>query len=181
MLLRTVILISLFFLLTIPVVSAQRGNNLEDSVTFSSSNYTLPFPGMLPDNPFYTFKVLRDRIILFLINDSVKKAKFYLLQADKRLQAGVYLWNQKPEKRDLAVSTISKGENYFEEAISQTRLAKKEGRDVGTIKGDLEQAAIKHAQVLANLLKNAPKEKQEELVRLRNKMELFAIQVKQIE
>ena len=50
-------------------------------------NYLLPYPGMLPDNPLYMLKAMRDRVINFLIADSQKKAEFYLLQSDKRLNA----------------------------------------------------------------------------------------------
>src|SRR5579883_115828 len=53
-------------------------------------DYVLPYPGILPDNPFYFLKVLRDRLILFFISNPTKKSSFYLLQSDKRLEASWY-------------------------------------------------------------------------------------------
>lgn len=53
--------------------------------------YTLPYPGMLPNNPLYFLKKIRDSIIEFLISDPVHKAEFYILQADKKLNMGIAL------------------------------------------------------------------------------------------
>jgi len=53
--------------------------------------YSLPYPGMMPDNPLYFLKTFRDNIIEMLISDPVHKAEFYLLQADKKLNMGVVL------------------------------------------------------------------------------------------
>src|SRR3989344_6985739 len=65
------------------------GVTATDSATDQVEEYTLPYPGILPDNLLYPIKVFRDRIVSFLISDPLKKAEFNLLQADKRLQAGV--------------------------------------------------------------------------------------------
>lgn len=177
---RLVFILSLTLLILLPGLSYAEETASGAAELPPPSTYVLPFPGMLPDNPFYPIKMARDRIILFLINDSVKKAEFYLLQSDKRLQAGVYLWRENPEKGELALSTISKGENYFEQALAQTRLAQREGRDIGVIKGNLEQAARKHTQVLTQLAEIMPKEQQDVLQQLRQRTELFAVQAKQI-
>ncbi|MBF8250036.1 MAG: LPXTG-motif cell wall anchor protein, partial [Candidatus Levybacteria bacterium] len=56
-------------------------------------NYELPYPGLLPDSPLYFLRVTRDKLVSFLISDPLKKAEFDLLQADKRLNAGIYLLN----------------------------------------------------------------------------------------
>ena len=138
-----------------------------------TSLYTLPYPGMLPDNPFYSVKILRDHIVLFLISDPVKKAEFKLLQADKRLQAGVYLWRKDKEKADLVISTISKGENYFEQALEDTRQAKREGRDIGALAGDLAQSSRKHTQILSALQEEMPEQYTPALDTLRSRTESF--------
>ncbi len=57
--------------------------------------YNLPYPGILPDHPLYFLKQLRDKILDFLITDPVKKAEFYILQADKRLSMGIALTDEK--------------------------------------------------------------------------------------
>lgn len=126
--------------------------------TPAQSNYTLPYPGILPDNPFYRLKMIRDGIVLFLITDSYKKAQFQLLQADKRLQAGVALIEKDKQTVPLAISTISKGENYFSQAIQTTVHVQSGGRDIGALLGDLQQSSRKHVEVLTNLKKEVPQQ-----------------------
>lgn len=111
-------------------------------------NYDLPYPGLLPDNPLYLLKVMRDGIVGFFISDPLEKSKFDLLQADKRLNAGVYLTHESRVNEGLVVSTISKGENYFQEAIGQLSLAKMQGHDIGNEAGVLQTAAEKHRYVI---------------------------------
>ncbi len=181
---RTFFIISFaLFFLTIPSVAlaqqAATPSAFEDKVD-APSTYTLPYPGMLPDNPFYSVKMMRDRIVLFLISDSLKKAQFHLLQADKRLQAGMYLWNEDNEKAELVISTISKGENYFEQALFLARQAKKEGRDVDPLVGDLEQAARKHTEVLGKLREEMPSPYRQEIVTLQKRTQGFEQNAKNI-
>ncbi|MDO8583296.1 MAG: DUF5667 domain-containing protein [bacterium] len=126
----------------------------------SQSNYELPYPGLLPDSPLYFFRVIRDRIVSLLISDPLKKAEFDLLQADKRLNAGVYLFNssKKNDKNmELAISTISKAENYFENATQKLKEAKKEGRDILEMGNRLMESSIKHQEVLSLLKERSPK------------------------
>lgn len=130
--------------------------NLSASVSSkpeSKINYELPYPGLLPDSPLYFLRIIRDRTVSFLISDPLKKAEFNLLQSDKRLNAGIYLFNK--GKNALAISTISKAENYFEEAISKMEEAKRQGRDVNGITGSLKNASEKHQQELGSLVKKA--------------------------
>lgn len=162
-------------------VFAQEGASSAGDVTQEQpSTYTLPYPGMLPDNPLYSLKMLRDRIVLFLIADPVKRAEFNLLQADKRLQAGVYLWREEPEKTELAISTISKGENYFEQAIGDTRQAIAEGKVTDQIQGDLEQAAKKHTEVLQQVYKEIPSEFRPDVQTLLDRTQQFELSVKSL-
>lgn len=130
-------------------------------------NYELPYPGLLPDNPLYVLRVIRDKTIGFLISDPLKKAEFDLLQADKRLNAGIYLFNsaksgtvQNPTKQNenkmkLAVSTVSKAENYFEQAIGKMGEAKTQGKDTVGIEEKLKNALKKHEQEIAFLVGKA--------------------------
>ena len=116
----------------------------------SAFDYVLPYPGLLPDSPFYFLRATRDRIVCLLISDPLKKAEFDLLQADKRLSAGIYLGDKK--KYELAVTSISKGENYFESAIAKTIQARKEGKPVGDLVTKLHSSSIKHQDVLRDLV-----------------------------
>ena len=91
-------------------VVAQEGSG---SAALERVSYDLPHPGILPDNAMYPVKMFRDRVVSMFISDPVKKAEFNLLQADKRLQAGVYLLNKEAAQAELALTAISKGENYL--------------------------------------------------------------------
>ncbi|HVZ58239.1 MAG TPA: DUF5667 domain-containing protein [Patescibacteria group bacterium] len=124
-------------------------------------DYPLAYPGILPDNPLYFLKVVRDKIVLFLITDPVKRAEFNLLQADKRLAAGVMLFDQTKDKKALAIETMSKGENYFHDAVAQAVLLKQEGRDVQPFLEQLHTASSKHLQIVTSLEQGFPGQKQQ--------------------
>ena len=119
-------------------------------------NYELPYPGLLPDHPLYILKIIRDRIVDFLISDPLKKAEFNLLQADKRLNAGIYLFNK--DKIVMSISTISKAENYFEKAIRKIKEARGQGRETSKITNKIINSAKKHKEVLKSLEEKAPED-----------------------
>lgn len=117
-------------------------------------DYQLPYPGLLPDNPLYKIKTLRDHIIEFLVTDPVRKAEFYLLQSDKRVNAAYYLSQEKPVNEQLIVDTISKSQNYFGQAIEQMNIAKKQGILVEDLRQKLFRSNIKYQQVLMTIAPN---------------------------
>lgn len=117
-------------------------------------NYTLPYPGLLPDSPLYFLKQIRDKILEFLIADPVRKAEFYLLQADKRLGMGMTLIDK--GKSNLAESTISKGEKYMNLAVTLLSKTKAVGVAVpGEVVDRLSTAIGKHMEVLNDLISKA--------------------------
>ena len=149
--------ILLFFFLILGQSHAQEKMLIKDEMVSPTRevnkkvDYQLPYPGLLPDSPLYFSKVLRDAIVDFLISNPLKKADFYLLQADKRLNAGAYLFQTKKEKENMAESTISKGENYFEKAIAKANEAKNQGMDIKDITSRLLNSSKKHQEVLREL------------------------------
>ncbi|MBI2074259.1 MAG: hypothetical protein HYT83_00305 [Candidatus Levybacteria bacterium] len=168
----------LIFFFSIQFVNAQEINlsptvepSAVPSLSEESVEYQLPYPGLLPDSSFYFLKVVRDKIISFLVSDPLKKADFDLLQADKRLSAGVYLFDRR--KFNLASSTILKGENYFEEALVKAEEAKKQGMDTGNIGDRLLTAFLKHKIVVKGLEKKAPNENKAEFSSLVKRIEGF--------
>ena len=145
----------LIFLLSLNPLSVKASVITEEATSSSPQpvNYELPYPGLLPDSPLYFLRIIRDKIVGFLISDSLKKSEFNLLQADKRLNAGIYLFNK--GKTSLAFSTISKAENYFSQALDKIGEAKKQGRNISEVKGKLKDALKKHEQELEFLTKKA--------------------------
>lgn len=120
-------------------------------------DYALVYPGILPNNPLYPIKMARDRIVLFLIADRVKRVEFNLLQADKRVAAGVLLMKEDKKYEPLAMTTIEKGQNYFHDAMNQVFQLKQEGSDVGLLIQTMGRASEKHVQVLTDLKKDLSK------------------------
>src|SRR5579871_6486350 len=132
-----------------PILSLSPVSSVSSSA--KEVNYFLPYPGLLPDSPLYFLKAFRDRFIGFMISNTEKKAEFNLLQADKRLNASVYLLKEGTGKDQLIISTLSKGENYFEEAIAAANEAKTQGMDTTNISRKLQMAVLKHEEVVGSL------------------------------
>ncbi|MFH1186604.1 MAG: hypothetical protein V1697_00330 [Candidatus Levyibacteriota bacterium] len=144
-------------------------------------NYELPYPGLLPDHPFYFLKMFRDRIIGFFISDPVKKAEFDILQADKRLNAGIYLLYKKSPKTDeLAISTISKGQNYFDDALGKISLAKKQGVNIADINTKLKSSLKGHRLNLKKMESSVSKKTREQLIASQKRISEFEKKAMQI-
>lgn len=111
-------------------------------------NYELPYPGMLPDNPFYFLKVLRDGILKLIINDDLKRARFSLESGEKRIYAGRLLAEK--NKDGLAVDTFSKGNNYLNEAllaIKKYSVKNPKSTDVKPFLSEFDTATLKMLEV----------------------------------
>lgn len=149
----------LFSLLLFFVVFPRQVVHAEDAGTQSAavsptpvSDYTLPYPGILPDNPLYSLKVLRDRLISFFISSPSKKSSFYLLQSDKRLEASLYLLKKDGKNGSLVESTLSKSTNYLQQSLEEARKADSNGEDIGDLRAKLKAAVAKHIGVVGAML-----------------------------
>lgn len=152
---KTFVIILALFLL---VLSQQKSNASDVDISPVPSitqipqevQYELAYPGLLPDNPLYFLKALRDNILAFLIVDPAKKADYDLLMADKRLVSSQMLMNQ--GKNDLAITTLSKSGNYFYQAIQKVAEAKRQGDDTQRLTNKLQTASKKHEQVISEMV-----------------------------
>lgn len=126
-------------------------------------DYSLPYPGILPDNPLYIIKAMRDKFVSFFISDPKEKAAFDLLQADKRIAAAFALSKERPSNGQLVVQTVSKGENYFSEAMGQAAVAQKQGEEINGLIGQLKDAANKHEELIIGIKNSVPEKGSEEL------------------
>lgn len=114
-------------------------------------DYTLPYPGrILPDSILWYFKALRDRVQYLITTDPLKRADLSLLYSDKRLGSSLALFQNK--KPDIAVSTLSKGEKYMEEAVKNEALARKAGLNTNDFLIRLTNASLKHRQVIEEMI-----------------------------
>lgn len=134
--------------------------NVTPSPTISPAptevDYYLVYPGILPDHFLYPLKMVRDRILLFLTVNPIKKTEVLLLFADKRLGAGKALIEG--GKTELGISTLSKAEKYLERAVVQAQQAQKEGKDDKKLFEKLTIASLKHLEVLDQLLRKVSNE-----------------------
>ncbi len=177
------LLLIIFFTLPFSVFAQESTTSAEPSSTPSSTptvDYTLPYPGLLPDSPLYSLKVLRDNIIGFLISDPLKKSQFDLLQADKRVEGAYTLYNQHQDSVGLVETTISKAENYFENAIGKAQEAKKQGMSVDDIERRLSLANRKHNEIVIDLEKRVNKNAKARFTQLKQRIEKLGQSVKEL-
>jgi hypothetical protein len=131
--------------------------NTEAAATIAAEpvkvEYYLPYPGILPDNPLYKLKAIRDRLRLWFELDEEKKARLELLYANKRINAAVFLVDG--GKGSLGVTTATKAEKYLEQAVERTLKLSKDGKDVKSLMTELMTACRKHAEILTGLQKRA--------------------------
>ena len=119
-----------------------------------TSEYVLPYPGILPDHPLYVLKRFRDYILDRLIVDPVRKAEFHILQADKRLNMGIFLIER--GNAALAEETISKGEKYMDRAVYELLDVKASGKmPPDYLVEKLDTSLTKHIETLGEMVQNA--------------------------
>jgi|SRR3989339_388914 len=147
-------IVSIFLLLFL-IVSPLRSyaHTFTDATDSAKIDYFLPYPGILPGSTLYPLKALRDRMIEFFISDPGKKAEFYILQADKRLNAAVMLLER--GKGDLSETTVSKAEKYLERALNETERYKNRGRNVYWVLGNIDRSLREHHEILHELMEKS--------------------------
>lgn len=131
---------------------AQEKNDTQngDTATQAASvKYDLSYPGILPDNPLYKLKVLRDKIAAAIISDPLKKVDFYLLQADKGVLASAILVDKK--EVGLAKQTALKAENNM--TLLTYQFGQLSTRPEDSFFDRLEKASLKHQEVFLSLSK----------------------------
>lgn len=157
---KCLLLLTLLLMSIVPLGYAQMSTNS----ALMRNSYMLPYPGMLPDNPLYKIKVLRDKIVLGLLKDPEKQVEQLLLQTDKGIAMVPKLVEK--GKTDLAKETAFKAEHNFTELTFVYKKTRTKP-DMATYK-KLNQAALKHQEVLSSILKKVDKEDQKEFQQVIN-------------
>lgn len=126
---------------------------------WAAEDYTLPYPGILPNHQLYPLKIVRDRLLEFFTREPIKKAELYLLYADKRINMARMLAEEKDW--ELAEQTASKAEKYLLEVNQWTNNARGMGHAPEVdLENRIKKAGTKHKEILQALKKQAPKEQQ---------------------
>ena len=129
---------------------------MQEVVVQEDRDYSLPYPGILPDHPLYFLKMFRDRIRLWLTRDSLSRAQLMLQYADKRVASSLALAEK--GKAGLAGTTATKAEIYFEQALDEAQRASEGGSDTGSFYETYLRSSKKHEEVLLGVLSRAPDE-----------------------
>lgn len=149
-----IVFLSLFLFFTVsPIAFAKDVIETPSGFQIEKVQYDLPYPGILPDNPLYFLKAIRDNVFGFFISDPLKIADFDLLQADKRLGSAKALFDK--GNIPLSITTLSKSGNYFEKAIAFSEKAKTQGRDANPIIDRLLVSSKKHEQIIYDMQKSS--------------------------
>lgn len=124
-------------------------------------NYQLIYPGkILPDNPVWYAKVLRDKLQYLLTFNSTKKAELNLLYADKRLASSQILFEK--GKVDLGYSTLTKSAKYLEKVFLNNP------QDVQFLL-KLANASLKHREVIEEVIVPlSPEDLKPEIIKTKN-------------
>ena len=157
----------LFLLLAVFVFASGKAAFAQTQDTASSAayiKYDLAYPGILPDNPLYKLKVLRERITEFLISNPRDKADYYLLQADKGILATAILIDKK--KIDLAGTTALKAENNM--TLLTYELYKLTQKPDSNFINKLKTASFKHQEVLKTIISRVAQDKQKSFIDVLN-------------
>lgn len=151
------------------------------SMNIMAQEYQLPHPGMLPDHPLYKIKVLRDKIVLFLTRNPVKKAARHLHMADKEFFMALKLAEK--DKIPLAQHTAFKAEHHMTLLVTEIKKAvyysnREFPQDLAQ---RAHQAALRHQELLAGMMDRASEEDQKDFktikeFSIRNDNELFAFE-----
>ncbi|MBL7159250.1 hypothetical protein ISS85_02145 [Candidatus Microgenomates bacterium] len=165
--LMTIFLIVVSIFLSSMTVFAQE--EVPEASSSQKIEYTLPYPGILPDHPLYFLKAFRDKILDVLVQDPIKRIELNLLMADKRLNMGACLIEK--GKPVLAETTVSKGEKYFLKIIEELQEIEEQNRgmDQNLLK-KIEESSLKHEEIILELLEKAPDEQK---IGLNNSLELI--------
>jgi len=155
-------ILALFIAVQIPFVTAYAQIAVSPARTSSAAgtiDYQLAYPGLLPDNPLYFLKVIRDNLTAFFVSKPLDKASFDLLQSDKEVEASYLLVTQEQGKNDLALRTITQSQDYFADAIKQTTHAKQQGYSIMDMSKKLQEANRKHLQIVQAIGREIHQEK----------------------
>ncbi|MFH1863524.1 MAG: DUF5667 domain-containing protein [bacterium] len=157
------VLLTIFTAFSVLTVSVLRAASVDNK--FIETNYYLPYPGrILQDNSLWFAKALRDKIWLKLTVSPLRKMDLLLLLSDKRL-AGSKILIEK-NKASVALSALSKGEKYLEEASKFEQKSRKGGVDTKSFLPKLASAALKHRQVIEEMLLIAPEDVKPSIVKM---------------
>ena len=136
------------------MVATEATGTKDEAMMAAKVEYTLPYPGILPDHPLYFLKRFRDWLMEQLIADPVKKIQFYVQQSDKAINASVFLSLQ--QKQTLTTQEATSANMSMEKAVKAAASLKDQGKELpGDVVSLMTQSLMKHQEVLGDLVQKA--------------------------
>lgn len=145
----------LAFFLAVPAFFYVITATYSQSITLSEKKviYDLPYAGILPDNPLYLLKEIRDTVTTFLTRDQMKKAEMLLLSSDKKINMALQL--SAKGKSKLMIETLTAAEKQSTRIPALLKESKKQGVAAGEgFIYRLKLSNVKHREVEENLIKD---------------------------
>lgn len=144
-------LITLFSFCISPIY----GQTITISPTEEDMLYELPHPGILPDNPFYVIKRIRDIVMRWSTQDLHEKAEIQLLQSDKCM--GMALELAKKGKHKMTVETLIQGEEMFMEVpVMLEQIIENGEKPLPQFVEEAIQSNLSHRAAIEEVMFNLP-------------------------
>lgn len=115
-------------------------------ISSTEVQYTLPYPGVLPDSPWYFLKIIRDGVTLTVVRNEPERSFYEVFLADKRIAAAERLFAK--GKFPLAAVTAMKAEEFLREAVDRNFDKKKHSDLIAKI----AVAKTKHREILRKIM-----------------------------
>lgn len=128
------LLVILFFLIT---------------VTPARADYVLPYPSFMPGNKLYKITRILDRLESYWYFGNIAQFTYHLKLSDKYLVEAKTLMEYKQYL--LAVDALTRSDGEFSQLPARLGAVKNEGADVTAFTQTVEDAAVKHKEVLSGL------------------------------
>jgi len=122
--------------------------------TIIHADYVLPYPSYMPGNKLYKVSRILDILENYWNFGAVAQTKFHLELADKYLVEAKTLFEYKQYL--LATDALNRSDNQFSSLPVHLVSVKNEGVDTTQLHQTIQEAAVKHTDVLEALLAVTP-------------------------
>lgn len=130
--------------------------------------YKIPAAGMLPNNPWYGLKIIRNLMWERMSDGETEKTKIKLLIADKTLSEGIVLWKNGQERKGW--ETIREASEMLFGAVSQFKTIELEEEERLQLRFGLTEALGAYKEVIGSC-RGSMEIEEEEIEKLINELE----------
>lgn len=151
----TILLISIFNSSSITYSLTKSPEPTLNGIKAPDSESKVPYMGnVLPDNPLWGLKVIRDKIWFGITPSHLRRAQLALLFSDKRILMTKVLFEK--GKPDIALSTFLEGEKYLVTAVNEEKIARSQGANTDDFLLKLASSAAQHKVIMDGLMYLVP-------------------------